>query len=184
MSAERAPIEVDAEVMDALGRMARPFIDTTPNDVLRRLLDLDDAASSRTEPSADLVRLPSQKQTAEARDTRPRKSGPTKRTRAKKGTLLDERAYEGPILQALVEHDGRAAAREVLDRVGELVDDQLTEADRNTLNTGAVRWHSRVQFARLRLKEQGLVKKDSPRGVWEISDEGRKHLSSQSSAAA
>jgi hypothetical protein len=31
-----------------------------------------------------------------------------------------------------------------------------------------------VQFTRLTLKDRGLISSDSPRGVWEITDEGRK----------
>ena len=64
-------------------------------------------------------------------------------------------------------------AREVTMRVGELVDDRLTDLDREQLESGAIRWENRVQFARLRLVDRGLLKKGSPRGVWEISDEGR-----------
>jgi len=65
---------------------------------------------------------------------------------------------------------------EVIVEVGKLVGDQLTALDRERLETGDIRWHKRVQFTRLRLVERGLVKKDSPRGVWEITDDGRRAL--------
>jgi hypothetical protein len=108
----------------------------------------------------------------------------TARTRVPKGSLLDERAYEIPILRALHEHGGRAAAREVVDRVGELVDDHLTPLDREMVETGGIRWQARVQFARLRMKEHGQLKSDSPRGIWELTDEGRERLRREQATAA
>ena len=39
-----------------------------------------------------------------------------------------------------------------------------------------IRWKNRVQFVRLRLVQAGLVEKDSPRGVWEITPEGRDRI--------
>ncbi len=105
-------------------------------------------------------------------------------SRAKKGTLLDESAYWMPILRALDEKGGRAAASEVIERVGELIDDQLLAADREMLETGAVRWQTRTQFARLRMKEESLIAPDSPRGIWEITDKGTQHLLAGNTTAA
>lgn len=45
-----------------------------------------------------------------------------------------------------------------------------------TGNGNEVRWEMRVHFARLRMKERGLIADDSPRGTWEISDAGREYL--------
>jgi hypothetical protein len=92
--------------------------------------------------------------------------------RAPAGSLLPESEYELPILQALVESGGRAPTREVVERVGELVADKLTELDKENLSSGDVRWENRVQFTRLRMIEEGLLKKGSPRGTWEIGPAG------------
>lgn len=178
-------IEIDEEVFEALGRRARPFIDTTPNDVLRALLALEGLDSSGMAPSQgpgqQALQTPPGKQDRRAK---PSQNGGKSRTRAPKGSLLDETAYWVPILQALDEHGGRAAAREVVERVGQLVDDQLKPLDRETLKTGGVRWQTRVQFARLRMKEQGLLAPDAPRGVWEISDAGRAELAKSAPVTA
>jgi hypothetical protein len=48
--------------------------------------------------------------------------------------------------------------------------------DYEVLDMGEVRWQNRARFARLRMKEQGLISSDSPRGIWEITAEGRRHL--------
>jgi hypothetical protein len=184
-------IFVDDEVFLALGERARPFIDTEPNHVIRRLLDLD--VSGPTPESVVQLTTKSSAPVAAATAARPKRSrsrpaaapsAPTRRKRARKGSLLDESAYWIPILRALDEHGGRLAASEVIERVGELVDDQLKPMDREKLETGGVRWHTRVQFARLRMKEQGFLNQDSPRGLWEISELGRKRLKEETSTAA
>jgi hypothetical protein len=52
------------------------------------------------------------------------------------------------------------------------VSPRLTEVDREDLSSGGLRWENRVHFTRLRLVERGELKKDSPRGLWEISEAG------------
>jgi len=85
---------------------------------------------------------------------------------------LPESEYEIPILQALKEAGGRAPATEVIDRVGALLEGRIQPPDWETLDSGMVRWKNRVQFVRLALVKSGDMKRDSPRGVWEISDQG------------
>jgi hypothetical protein len=41
-----------------------------------------------------------------------------------------------------------------------------------------------VEVTRLRLVEAGLLEKNSPRGVWEISDAGRERLKCSTAVAA
>ncbi len=180
-------IEIDDEVLAELGRRARPFIDTEPNDVIRALLGLDEAAPSGDRPDEYAIEVNRQMSPARRERVRPTaasRNGRNSRKRAPTGSLLDEGAYWVPILQALEERGGRAAAREVVERVGELVDDQLMPLDRDTLETGGIRWQTRVQFARLRMKEQGLLNPDAPRGVWEITDKGRDRMRQDTTAAA
>ena len=38
----------------------------------------------------------------------------------------------------------------------------------------ATTWRNRVGWARYRLVEDGLLRSDSPRGVWELTEEGAK----------
>jgi hypothetical protein len=64
---------------------------------------------------------------------------------------------------------------EVVASVGELVKDMLLPADLETLGKKP-RWEGRVQFTRLQLIRDGLMKKDSPRGVWEITGAGEKKV--------
>lgn len=80
------------------------------------------------------------------------------------------------MLAIISEQGGRAATREVLDELGKRLADQFAEADHEELASGDVRWRNRAQFVRLRLIEQGDMVKDSPRGMWEISEQGRRRV--------
>src|SRR3954447_10289482 len=139
-------IEVDDEVWRVLADLAEPLVDT-PNSVLRRVL----LKTAQSEPER------SQAAIAEGRQ------------RNRRGELLPATEYFVPILRALEERGGRAPTREVLDAVGEQVKDRLTAGARElTGNGNEVRWEMRVHFARLRMKERGLIGSNSPRGTWEI----------------
>jgi len=64
----------------------------------------------------------------------------------------------------------------LIEDVGRALEGKLTENDCELLGSGLTRWKNRVQFVRLKLVQAGLVKKDSPRGVWEITQSGREYL--------
>jgi hypothetical protein len=162
-------IDVDEEVYGALRANAEPFIDT-PNSVLRRLLGLD-AASTSTAGASQAPPRPMVPRSAPKAGPKARKAKSSK-PRAAAGTLLPEKEYELPLLQALVDAGGSAPSKQLIERVGELIGDRLTEQDCESLSSGGVRWQSRIQFVRLRLIERGLMQKDTPRGIWAITDSG------------
>lgn len=170
-------IRVDKEVYEYLKERAEPFVDS-PNSVLRRILGLaptatgDEEKVGTTPPEEERI-----ERKARARKARRRRGKgtrhPSPRTRAAAGTVLGLEAYTLPLLQALAESGGRAAAREAIDSVGKRLNGQLTQQDLETISSGEVRWRNRVQFARLRLIEEGLIARNSPRGVWELTEQGR-----------
>ncbi len=93
------------------------------------------------------------------------------------GPLLPVGAYWLPILAILVEAGGSAPANDVINALEERLGDELKDRDRERLRNGEVRWRNRARFARLRMKEHGLLSKTSPRGVWEITELGAAYLS-------
>ncbi len=180
-------IQVDAEVYDCLKESAEPFVDS-PNSVLRRLLGLDPSGSDAVDPTdvdradgVDHVTTPSSaKKASDAGTTgrnKPRsKRASKKRSRAPAGSTLPEEAYEMPLLESLVAAGGSGAARDIVKAVGERVDPQLTNIDREPLKSGAIRWENRIQFVRLKLIERGWLERNTPRGTWAISSDGRAQL--------
>lgn len=170
-------IDVDDDVLEHLKANAEPFVDT-PNTVLRRLLGIDGRTAVKETGTSR------QAQTRKSHDVQARgkrKNVKPARTRAASGTLLPEERYETPMLRALVEAGGQAPYREIVDAVGRELKDDLLPADFESLNSGAIRWQSRLQFVRLRLIERGFLDKDTPRGIWGITEAGRQALKEASS---
>jgi hypothetical protein len=164
-------IELDEDVYEYLKSQAEPFTDT-PNTVLRRLLHIDDASEADSGRPGSNGAAPRREPASRAKKRgAARKS--TGRTRAPSGTLLPEQRYELPLLRALIEAGGEAPYREVLESVGLALSDEFMPADHETLSSGSVRWHSRLQFVRLRLVERGELDREAPRGIWRITEAGR-----------
>ena len=91
--------------------------------------------------------------------------------RLRKGLRTPEAMYRDPILRVLTESGGSARAADVLERVGELMRNQLKPVDFEPLASGPdnPRWRNAAQWARNSMVNDGLLKSDSPRGVWEIA---------------
>ena len=82
-----------------------------------------------------------------------------------------------PILQTLIELGGSGRYEHVIDVVGKKMENVLTPADKEKLRSGIyVRWRNRVAWQRFNMVKEGLLRKDSPRGVWEITPQGRAWL--------
>jgi restriction endonuclease Mrr len=53
---------------------------------------------------------------------------------------------------------------------------KLTWYDMQKLpSSGEILWENTAQWVRFYLVRQGFLSKDSPRGVWEITDKGREY---------
>jgi hypothetical protein len=153
-------VELSEETYSRLLGLATSFEDT-PDDVVRRLIDAQSGVGPRLQTGSV-----------------PRSGGEPepKRERATPGSILPEREYWRPILETLVERGGSAPANDVIDEVGVRMRDQLTPRDFDELEIGETRWRNRARFARLRLREQGLLSSRSHRGIWEITPQGREYL--------
>ena len=164
-------IDLDDEVFEYLKSKAEPFVDT-PNTVLRRLLGIDSSGKPTRNVKSATPKPVSTRTTKAGKRTA--KADAPKRTRAASGTLLPEERYERPLLKALADAGGQAPYRDVVEAVGRELKDDLMPADFENLRSGSVRWQSRLQFVRLRLIERGCLDKNAPRGVWGITDAGRR----------
>lgn len=87
-----------------------------------------------------------------------------------------EREYRMPILEALEELGGRGRAKEILKIVYEKMKTLLTEDDLRSLPTGGIRWRNTAQWERYYMIQEGLLRADSPMGVWEMTEAGRRYL--------
>jgi Mrr restriction endonuclease-like protein len=147
-------IELSDQTGKRLLRQAESFEDS-PETVIERLLD-----QAEREPAGTHKLNMSQ-------------------DRGTEGELLPEGEYWLPILELLAEAEGKARGSDVIAALEGRLGNRLTPRDRDVLRMGEVRWQNRARFARLRMKERGLISSDSPRGIWEITDRGRVFLEAE-----
>jgi hypothetical protein len=98
--------------------------------------------------------------------------------RLRRGLRTREEAYYRPILEALMAPGGSAPMNQVLDRVLQNMRSTLKDVDFEPLASepDTPRWKNTAQWARNAMVRQGLLRNDSLRGVWEISEAGVRFL--------
>ncbi len=94
------------------------------------------------------------------------------------GRLIPTEDYFLPILEALEQMGGSGRTADVVEKVRKAMTPRFTAADLAPIpsDTEEPRWHKSAQWARLAMKHRGLLRSDSPRGIWEISESGREFL--------
>ncbi len=98
--------------------------------------------------------------------------------RLQRGLRTPGEAYYQPILKALNELGGSARMSDVLERLEQSMKGVLTQVDYEALvsDTEMLRWRNTAQWARYTMVKEGLLKSNSPRGIWEITEAGRMAL--------
>jgi len=148
-------IKLSSSIYQRLLRRSLSF-DDTAEDVISRLLDQAEVGTSSNRKDSDVL-------------VRNEASPPP-------GSILSVGEYWLPILSIIADAGGSAPANDVIDALEERMGGALKDRDRETLRNGEVRWRNRARFARLRMKERGLLSNASPRGVWEITEAGHAYL--------
>lgn len=104
--------------------------------------------------------------------------------RLRKGVRTPEIRYYEPILRILVDMGGSGKVADVLEKVERVMRPTLNQIDYEPLASDPdnPRWRNAAQWARHSMVKEGLLKPNSPRGVWEISESGRQWLVQQRQA--
>jgi hypothetical protein len=144
-------IELSEPIYKRLLQRAISFEDR-PEDVILRLLEDTEGSASAVDPTFQASR------------------------RAAPGSVLPVEEYWVPILEVLVEAGGHAPSNDVIDALEERMSNVLADRDRERLKSGEIRWRNRARFARLRMKERGLISDTSRRGIWAITPLGHQYL--------
>lgn len=92
------------------------------------------------------------------------------------GLKTHQSQYRIPILQVLTDLGGRGKFNEIPGKVYEKMKDILNPVDLENLSSGVPRWSSTARWARHSMINEGLLRKDSPRGIWEITEKGKNYL--------
>jgi len=93
------------------------------------------------------------------------------------GKLTPQGEFWKPMLEALVEMGGQGSRQEVLRAVEKKMKGQLKPGDYELNQDGTTKWSKAVEYQRLKMKHEGLIAGNTPRGIWKITDQGRRWLS-------
>lgn len=97
------------------------------------------------------------------------------KSRLKRGLRTPEEKFILPILEALVELGGEAHASDVLKLVHAKMKNILNTYDYEDLSSNnQKRWENTAQWVKYKMVEEGLLDRNVPRGVWRITEKGRK----------
>ena len=100
-------------------------------------------------------------------------------SRIAKGLLTPEKEFIRPILESLVELEGSARSTQVMDKVKQKMEAKFTEYDcqAKPSDPSVPRWLNQARWCRHNLvHKHGFLNDNSPRGIWEITDVGRRYL--------
>ncbi len=120
-------------------------------------------------------KIPTQVQREQVKPTQVRKK--KVKGKLKRGLKTPKEQFIMPILESIIELGGRAKVKDVLERVHDKMKGILNEYDYKPLPSKPKekRWENTAQWARQKMVNEGLLAKDSPRGIWEITEKGRKY---------
>lgn len=111
-----------------------------------------------------------------------RRSRRNKSRRLQRGLRTPEEEYRRPILEALEKLGGHAQSNDVLNLVRKSIGNSFNKYDKQLLTSSpsTPRWRNTAQWARNGLVNDGLLSRNSPKGIWEITEAGRKVLAESS----
>jgi len=98
-----------------------------------------------------------------------------KYSKISKGLRTPNEAFRLPILKALDELGGKGKINEVLEKVENYMKPFLKPIDYEKLKAD-IRWRNAACWERLKMVKENLLNPNSPKGLWEITEKGKKYL--------
>ena len=144
-------VRIDDEVFAGLKKLAEPLVDT-PNSVIRRLLEANGTLKKKPAPAAKPALIEA------ALEKTP------------------QSVYEENLLVVLHEQfNGKGNKKDVTLAVIERMMKRglIPPSDLEFVATGETKAENKISWGRNLLKNRGLIRADAPRGVWELTAEGR-----------
>jgi hypothetical protein len=82
--------------------------------------------------------------------------------------------FKEQIVLALRNLSGRAKATEVIEEVGKQLEGKLLPGDMEWNESKKMyAWQHKAQWARFQMTQDGTLRSDSPRGIWELGEDNR-----------
>ncbi len=162
-----AMIPVSELTLERVKRLAVPFEDLSPEHVIVRALDALEGkpAATRVKPDVPMMSQPTVLQ-IKTKHTRERRNGRTGQRRDK---------YRRHLLETVYELGGKAIVEEARGILEKKIGGLLDPDDRKTVpSADEPRWWNDAKWVRDDFVKEGYFRKDSTRGIWELTDAGMK----------
>ena len=143
-------IEIDDSVFEDLGKIAIPFVENSPNLVIKRLIEQYYKYSKTTCTDKPILR---------------------RRSHRRGYGKLSSEHYRGPIIETLNDLGGAGNVDEIMEKVFAKVSHLFSDIDLSVTLNGYVRWKLTAQWERHLMVRDGILKADSPHGIWELTPE-------------
>ena len=153
-------IRISDVTMERLKAWAEPLQDTAESALAKAL----DAA----EEGRKLLRRDRSK-TAE-------KAMRVSRGRASSLNKLPQKEFRQPLLELLYEMGGSVRVTDLRPVMKKKMMSALLSGDLERVSTGDERWWNATCWERSNLVNEGYLRDDSSRGIWELSESGMKHV--------
>lgn len=153
-------IRIEDDVFKGLQQLAKPFVDS-PNSVIRQLLE----QRGVLKPLGGNVSPETPSRESQSRSVGTTANG-----------LTPQPAYESYLHFILAkEFSGRGHKRDVTHAIVKrmMKDGHIGAADQELVSTGETKAENTIAWARNALKERGIISRISPRGIWELTPEGK-----------
>lgn len=170
--------EIEAEI-DFISSVGSRAFDARNQERAREALERWAALTTfRGKVDALRVEWDSMAAAAESADDDETKAARQNLGRLRKGIRTPDKEFRIPILKVLAGMGGSGKVGDILDRLGKAMKPILKDVDYQPLasDPNNLRWRNTAQWARNSMVNEGLLKGDSPRGVWEITEAGRRAL--------
>lgn len=82
----------------------------------------------------------------------------------------DSKILRQEIIKALQKFGGRAPVHQVLGEMEKQLNGRLLPRDLESLKDGSIVWQNSAQWERFHMIEEGILKGNSPHGIWELSE--------------
>lgn len=101
----------------------------------------------------------------------PKKQRTRKRRQRSDAPHTKQDVFRQEIIDALKVLGGSGTIKDVLKIIEERMKDKLQPGDFKTTSRGEPLWKNNAHWARNSLREDGILRGDSPRGIWELSED-------------
>lgn len=157
-------------------RKGETFVFQEADKIVNFLVELREAVEELRYKTLSFLQVPLKFPQPEGEASAQKHEGVRERHKRTSLDATPTHGYRLLILESLFELGGKASSKEVERKIEEKMKRYFRPDDLRAVSSGQIRWRKRLHWCRYFMVRDGLLRDDSPRGIWEITDQGRREL--------